>query len=284
MDLGLIGILLIFFAIFIQILCMSFFKVKDMHIGLPSDFFKGRIKKEKDSLGFSNPIREPYREGVNTKLPWVSVKQISREVKTYPITKQEYPVKGEGTIQLSGTIQYRPSFLALYRYEEVSEDGIKNGLSSELDKLLGKELVEFNMEDAVIRRVELSASLFDYLTGPFKKDGTERRIFGKTVSYSEHSYGIEILKATIDNIEPAGDLKKSRENKQAEKYQRDAEKTEWDHYRSRMEELKNLFPNLSDKEILEAVFVWRGHATKEIKDFNLKGISEALEKIFGGGK
>ena len=140
------------------------------------------------------------------------------------------------------------------------------------------------MEDAVIRRVELSASLFDYLTRPFKKDGTERRIFGKTVSYSEHSYGIEILKATIDNIEPAGDLKKSRENKQAEKYQRDAEKTEWDHYRSRMEELKNLFPNLSDKEILEAVFVWRGHATKEIKDFNLKGISEALEKIFGGGK
>ncbi len=283
MDLGTIGIICIFLAIGIQIICMSVFKIGDVNLGLPSSWFSGRFSG-KDSNGNSIPLREPYREGFHFKFPWWSVKQIDRQVRTYPIVKQEYPVKGGGSVWVSGTIQYRPSFLTLYRYEEVSEEGIKSGLASELDKLIGVDLVTMDMEEAVVRRVELSDKLRESLTRENFLSYGIRHLFGCVVTYAEHSYGIEILKAAIDTIEPVGDLKKARDDKQKEKYQKESETTEWNHYLERMKSLKKEFPDLTDQQLLEAIQVWKGQATKDVKEFNVRGLEEVIEKIFGGRK
>lgn len=279
---------LVFFVC--ALISSTIFRVKDINYGLPSSVFKGRLSGKKDKNGFSIPIREPYKEGLHIKWPWWRVEERCREVKTKVIERKEYPTGDGGFVIISGIIQYRPSYSALYRYVEVQDKGIEEGLVSELDQVIGTELGTMTTDDALSKRKELSENLSGILRGsilnPRDVDvpDIERVLFGKKLSYSEHSYGIEVLKSNIDVIDVPESLKEDRVKMTKEDYQKRSETTEWDHLLARMKSMKIDFPNLDDKLILEAVQVWQKQVNKDVKEFkinDLKSIIEGLgSKIF----
>ncbi len=256
------------------------FRVSNICVGLPWSIFSGRMKKnEKDAMGHSVPIHKPYTEGLNVKPPWWFVDEYSRELKTLPIDKN-YQVKNSGTIIIKGTIQYRVSAIAAYRFAEVDEDGIKKGIISELDQIIGVFLLLGNIEKAIESREQISANLLKRFRDPYRSETRlTRKLFGKELEYSEHSYGIEILKANIDVVEPAEDIRKERDKIKIEEYQREAEKIEMENRLSRMAEIKNAFPSLSDAQVLEAVQVWTKQATKNIQDIRISDMDSILKFV-----
>lgn len=277
-------ILIIGFFVFIAGLVYSVvFKVPDVYLGLPSSLFLGRIEREVDVDGFSLPIRKPYKEGFHFKKPWWTIAPISREVSTKVIEKRVYQVK-EGSVLVSGVIQYRPSSISLYRFEEVNAKAIDEGLDSELDQIVSKVLVESDVETAVTRKSELSEQLIDRLAGAIiypgntAKEKIRRSLFGKELSYAEHSYGIEILKASIDTVDPSEDIKIARDAQAKESYEKISQTTEWNHLMGRMGDLQKKFPEISDEEALKAVQVWQGQAGKQIHEIKVSD----LEKILKG--
>ncbi|MFO7807398.1 MAG: hypothetical protein R6V40_03175 [Candidatus Moraniibacteriota bacterium] len=255
-----IGLIIIVAAV----LKLSIFKVPDVHIGLPSSIFVGRFKKELDENGWSTPIGEPYREGYHLKRPWWKIYLFNREVRTRKIKKseeeeqgREYQIGGEsgGTVYVTGVIQYRPSILSLYRLIEVDENAIIEGLDAEVDEFLSQELGKMlSFEEAITRKGQLSKELIGKLTEP-----TERRLFGndKPLDHAQLSYGVDILKATIDEIKPTEELRLARDARQKEMYEKDSETTEWVHLMEKAGQLKKILPGLEEREILKAVQVWR---------------------------
>lgn len=290
MDDLLFGFGLVVFITGVAYSCV--FKIKDIYYGLPSSLFSGRFKGM-DAEGYSIPIREAYTEGLGIKWPWWTITPISKEVITKEIKKKKFQVSGGGTVLISGVIQYRPSLTMLYRFEEVADTAISDGLDSELNQILGIYLLSGDMEAAITRRAEVSQALWNKLTGeiinptdPPEKQRT-RKLFGKKISYTENSYGVVILKASIDTIDPDEELQKSRDEKQREQYQKQSQTTEWEHLLGRMEDLQKKFPELKHKDLLEAVQVWQKQATKDIKE--IKGeipaaVTSLAASLMGGKK
>jgi len=272
-------------------LSLSVFKIQDIYLGLPSSIFMGRFKAKKDSNGNSIPIREPYAEGIHFKWPWWSIKQFSREIKTLPIERKAYPVGTSGTVYLTGTIQYRPSPTTLYRLEEVDEDGINTGLFSELDQIVADKLGTDALETAVTRKTDISKDLLEKLTGENISQSCNqqktRTLFNRTVTYAEHSYGIQIVKATITEIDLPPDLKLARDDEQKERYQKRSQTTEWEHLIEKMEMMKKAFPDLKNELILEAMQIWQKQTTKNISEFkipDLGSLADILKNMGIGGK
>jgi len=268
----------------VALLFTMIFKVQDVHLGLPSDFFRGRIIVGEG--GLSIPIREPYKEGLHLRKPWYSIKQISREVKTRTITRREYQVSEGGTVFLSGVIQYRASSIALYRYVEVDEQAIEDGLDSELDQIVSKLLADANIEKAVTRKTNVAEKLKERLCGtvlnPDREEGSSeltRKLFNKDITYVEHSYGIELVKVKIDTIDPSEELKKARDDMQKENYQKISETTEWNHLLEKAEVMKQKFPGISDELAIQAVQLWQKHSTKDVKQISVDGIKELVPAI-----
>lgn len=274
---------------------VTIIKIKDVHIGVPSSFFTGRIRGV-DENNYSIPIHTPYKEGMHIKYPWWSIQELSREIKSKPIEKRPFPVGKGGTIVVSGIIQYRISSLAAYRYLEVDEEGIQSGLDSELDQVIRTTLVDEDVDSVITKATEISNTLWEKLTScdirtteeqNLSNDIKERFINGKRVSYAEHSYGIEVVKAKIDTINPDEGLKEARDNKQKEVFEKESQTIEFVHLIEKMNMLKKELPNISDKEALEAIQVWQKQTPKEVKTIRVEGtdtLTGILAGILGGRK
>ncbi|MEF3691861.1 MAG: SPFH domain-containing protein [Candidatus Moraniibacteriota bacterium] len=290
----LVASVLFFVAVLISTMI---FKVKDVNIGVPSSFFTGRIERDTDGNNQSVPIHIPYKEGLHLKRPWWSIQELSREVKSKPIIKRPFPVGKGGTVIVSGIIQFRISALAAYRYLEVDEEGIQSGLDSELDQVIRTTLVDEDVDSVITKATEISNTLWEKLTSSdirtteeveLSLDVRERMIGGKKISYAEHSYGIEILKAKIDTINPDENLKEARDNKQKEVFEKESQSTEFQHLLEKAALLKEKFPNIPEKEIWEAIQVWQKQTPKEVKTIRVEG-TDTLTGILGilaglGGK
>ncbi|KKQ47350.1 MAG: hypothetical protein US66_C0013G0001, partial [Candidatus Moranbacteria bacterium GW2011_GWD2_37_9] len=122
------------------------FKIPDIYYGLPSSLFGGRFRGV-DSNGNSVPIRAAYTEGLGFKLPWWTITLASKDPVTKEIKKKKFQVAEGGTVLVSGVIQYRPSIKMLYRFEEVADQTISDGLESELNQFLGIHLLGGGMEE-----------------------------------------------------------------------------------------------------------------------------------------
>ena len=301
-------ILLLACLFFIAVLGMTtIFRVKNIHIGIPSSLFSGRLKKEKDPDGHSIPIRKPYAEGLNYKWPWWSIEELPKEVNAWVIEKRKFPVGKGGTVIVSGVIQYRISAVAAYRYQEVSKKGIEEGLDAELEQIIRMTLTNETVDEAIRKSNEISYTLWHKLTStdirtseenPLEKDidgkfvpinptPKTRTLWEKDLSYAEHSYGIEILKAKIDTIDPDENLKEARDSKQKEAYEKQSQSTEFKHLLQKAKMLKKQFPKIDEKEIWEAIQVWQKQTPKEIKTIRVEGtdtLTGILAALVGGKK
>jgi len=301
-------ILLLACLFFIAVLGMTtIFRVKNIHIGIPSSLFSGRLKKEKDPDGHSIPIRKPYAEGLNYKWPWWSIEELPKEVNAWVIEKRKFPVGQGGTVIVSGVIQYRISAVAAYRYQEVSKKGIEEGLDAELEQIIRTTLTNENVDSAISKSNEISYTLWHKLTSKDIRTSEEnpleqnidgklapidptpkiRTLWGNELSYAEHSYGIEILKAKIDTIDPDDNIKEARDNKQREEYEKLSQSTEFQHILEKGILLKEKFPGIPDDEVWEAVQVWQKQTPKEIKTIRVKGadtLTGTLAALIGGKK
>jgi regulator of protease activity HflC (stomatin/prohibitin superfamily) len=274
-----------------------FYKVKDIHIGLVSDFFRGRFRKEKDAEGNLVPLYKPRLEGIHLKLPWQKIIQISRDVKTKEIKNKTFAV-ANGTVKISGVIQYRVSGQATYRYLEVDEEGITKGLDSELDQIISRYLGNIDIEDAIRRKGEITNELRQRLTGNILNPNSAnsdlkkgpiiapitRKIWNdeREITYAEHCYGIEVLKASVDMVEPATDeLKKARDDKQREKYEKESQTTEWNHYINRARALKKALPNIDDAKLWEAIQIWQKQVPvkKDVKEIKIDGLETIAKSV-----
>jgi regulator of protease activity HflC (stomatin/prohibitin superfamily) len=287
------------FGIFAR-LCI--FKVPDVHIGIPSSLFSGRYGG-KDEKGNSLPIKSAYLEGVHFKPPWWSVEIRDRKVATQNVDRQAYQVGGrkgtQGSVDITGIIQYRISQKMAFRRLEVSVKDIQDGLDAEFDFLLGKMLGEESimLEEVITMKGALSGNLFKQLTR-YNSDEEEfpddnwcgREIDGQAVTWAEQRFGIEILKVNINRIDPSGDLKKERDQRQAEIYQRESQTVEWKFLLDMAKELKKQHPDLSDQEILREIQTWQKNASRMIVDAPdtlsafLANFSKTAAKKMEGGK
>jgi len=278
----------VFFVI--SLLSTTIFKVSDVNIGAPTSLFSGRIKKETDANGYSIPIHIPYKEGLHFKLPWWRIEELSREVKSKVIEKRPYPVGKGGTVIVSGIIQYRISSLMAFRYQEVDEEGIQKGLDSELDQVIRTTLIDEDVDSVIIKAVEISNTLWEKLTSTDLRTSEEqalnslikeRILAKKKITYAEHSYGIEIVKAKIDTIDPDENLKESRDNKQKEIFEKESQTTEFQHLLEKAEALKRVLPGIPDKELWEDIQVWQGQAPKEVTTIRVEG-TDTLTGVLAG--
>jgi len=271
------------------------FSVPDIHLGLPSSIFSGRIERDPDKDNFSVPIHKPYKEGLHIKVPWWTIKIISRKVYTKNLIRREYPAKN-GTVEVKGTVQYRPSSIALYRFVEFSEEDIDAAMDSEIENMIRCRLAKVSVEDAITQVDIVSKELWDKLAGhtiiPIEaeeKDGEKngkktghikaqtRKLFGEDVTYSEHSYGVETLKTKIDTIDPSNVLKEARDSQQEEEYKKKQRKIQWDYLLERAGELKKSLP-LSNEQVLDAIQLWEGQSSKHTNKIELRDI-EVLAHI-----
>lgn len=260
-------------------------RVPDIHIGILSNLFTGRLLRQPDNNNFSIPICKPKKEGLCFKKPWESVTLVSTGTQTKIIKNREFPVKG-GSIFASGAIQYRISAFTAYRYLEVEAEAIDEGLDSELDQILRHSLVTMDVEQAVTESAAISTALdirlrtvdlrtteeIHAVNGCINDTNAKTRVlFGKQISYAEHSYGIEILKAKIDTLDPDPKLKEARNKIQNELYQTQSQTQEFNHLLARMRDLKNELPELSDEKKAEFIQVWQKMSSKDIKKIEVEG-------------
>lgn len=268
------------------------FRVADVHIGIPSSLVVGRI--EKDARGNSQPIHKPYPEGIHVKRPWWTIEEISREVQIKDIKERAFPVGLGGTVIISGVIQYRISDRTAYRYLEVNENGINEGLDAEIEQVIRQALFNEDVDSAILKTTEISDSLWRRLTTKDirtaeeirKEEGTpldrpqegkdipdhaKKKIGGEEISYAEHSYGIEVLKAKISTINPNISHQEARDAKQNEKYQTASQSSEMTHLLEKVAAIKAALPELNDKELWEAIQVWQGQSTQTIQKIKVEG-------------
>lgn len=290
-----IACLIIFWAAMVYSIIFS---VPDICLGLPSSIFSGRIKRNSDKDNFSVPVHKPYKEGLHIKLPWWTIKIVSRKVYTKNLVKREYPAKN-GTVKVKGTVQYRPSGITLYRFLEFSEEDIDAAMDSEIENMIRCRLAKVNVEDAITQVDIVSRELWDRLAGHTitpkeaeeedeKKNGKKtltghiktltRILFGENVTYSEHSYGVETLKTKVDTIDPSDDIKEARDSQQKEKYIMNQKKIQWDYLMERAKELGIALNDLNDEQILDAIQLWEGQSTKHTNKVELRDI-EVLANI-----
>jgi regulator of protease activity HflC (stomatin/prohibitin superfamily) len=287
------------------------FRIPDVFLGLPSDLFRGRISGA-DEEGFSIPICKPYAEGLHLKMPWWTITRISREVVTRKIPEKEFQVcgatcatsdtktggQGGGSVKVSGVIQYRVSKTVLYRFVEVDLDALHAGLDAEIDYVIGQQLgAVADYETAVTMKPILSSAIYQRFNSlQVEKDdngnpsGRNRTLFNRPITYAEHNYGIEILKASIDSIILPTELNEARSNEQKEKYERESQTTEWNHLMEKVRMLKTELPNLDSKEILRAIQVWQKQYPFEAKEIKidtpdaLSSLVASITAILGGNK
>ncbi len=271
------------------------FKIPDIHLGLPSSIFSGRIKRSPDKDNFSVPIRKPYKEGLHIKLPWWTVKVVPRSVFTKVIEKREYPVKN-GSISVKGTVQYRPSSTTLYRFVEYSERDIDTAMDSEIENIIRCRLAGIDAEDCIAKVHIASKELWNRLAGHSiipeeaeeieengKKTGhiktNKRKLWGKEITYSEHSYGVETLKAKIDTIDPSDNLTEARDSQQKENYIKKQKEIQFKYILERARDLKKDFPNLSEEQILDAIQLWEKQSTKHTNKLEIKDMKTLIPLI-----
>ncbi|MFW5885241.1 MAG: hypothetical protein ACOCUF_03395 [Patescibacteria group bacterium] len=247
-------------AFFLVLLKLSIVRVPEIYLGLPSSIFTGRFKREKDENDCSIPISYPLREGYHLVRPWWKIILIERKTKKRKIDEREYQVGGEGgTVKVTGVVQYRPSEVSLYRILEVEEHTIEDGLDAEIDEFLSMEIGQMKSFENAITRITkdgegLSKKLFEKLTRPPDRKQT---CLGKDLDYSQHSYGVDILKATIDYVKPNEELQQARDSKQRELYEKEFQTTEWTHLMEKVSQLRTILPDLDQKEALKAVQIWQ---------------------------
>lgn len=316
--------ILVFFGIS---LWMSFFRVKDVFVASPSSFFTGRLRRTLDENQFSIPIHKPYREGLHYKPFWWIVEPFKRDVKQLVIDRQEYQIGSGGTILVSGIVQYRVSDIATYRAAEIGEDQVKAGLGSEVDQFIIKELgnIESNMSDidkdgkvdvdtgidyAIQTRAQLSKKMETFFKSTIlgdKKDPNdealedvdsetreliERELFGRCITYTEQGYGVEVLTARIDKVDPVASIKKERDRIQEERYQTRSETIQVNHFLNRVKEVHDKFgemdEEISPEKAVEIVQLSMKLTTKEIKELQVSGVEGLVAEMFakwqGGAK
>ena len=286
------------------------FRVPDVCLGLPSNLFKGRIDGV-DKDNFSMPICKPYIEGLHLKLPWWTITTISRKTLTREIAQREFQVcgtttapgstskgfQGGGSVKVSGVTQYRPSKTVLYRFVEVDADALYAGLDAEIDYVIGQELGKADTyEAAVTMKPILSQAIYSRFNSEYvdrdengNPSGRTRTLYERKVTYAEHNYGIEILKASINSIILPEELDKARSDEQKEIYERESQTTEWVHLMEKVRMLKAELPNLDEKDILRAVQVWRNQYPFEAKEIKidtpdaLSSLVASISAILKGG-
>ncbi len=141
----------------------SYVKVPDVNLGLPSSLFTGRFKRNKTQSGkkeieildedgetikekieiaieYSLPISEPLKEGVYLKPFWWKYTFYSRKIVVKPIERKDVQVGAggktggsQGSVNITGKIQYRRSNKLLSRYAETGEEAVHEGLDPEID-------------------------------------------------------------------------------------------------------------------------------------------------------
>lgn len=302
------------FVLLLATLYLSIFRIPEVYVAVGSSFFTGRIRKERDDAGFSIPIKKPYKEGLHYKPFWWTIQLFSRNVRQRVIDRQEYQIGSGGTVLVSGVVQYRVSDIATYRAAEIGEKEIETGLSSEADQLIIKKLGNIKADEpdivytqgdekkvktdtgidiAIKTRAELSEELEKYLRNEklkVRKNGQEkeikRELFGRVVHYAEQGYGVEVLTARIDKVDPTDDLKKERDNIQKEKFQVRSEAVQLQHFLNRVKETLREFA-AADKEIsaekaIEVVQVSMGLTKKDISEFQAGGNIEGLVRLVEG--
>ncbi|MEA2006800.1 MAG: hypothetical protein U9O20_01405 [Patescibacteria group bacterium] len=287
-------------------LYLTIFRVKDVFIAIPSSIFVGRIRGL-DENSFSIPIGKPYKEGIHLKPFWWRLTFESRSVKQLKIDKQEYQVGSGGTVLVSGLVQYRVSDVTGYRVAEIGQQEVVDGISSEVDqiiiKCLGRILSaddvakgdggalegetkmsldieasgEVNVFSGIDIAIQSKAKLNIELEVQFGKmeldsQGRTRRLFAHDVAYAEQSYGVEILKARIDKIDPIDEIKKSRDNIQVERYEVRSEKIQIAHFANRVEETKDKL-GIETERAIEIVMLNMKLTTKDIKQFQVDGVA-----------
>lgn len=276
--------------------------------------YKMGDRSKKSDILYSMPIKEPYSEGLNFKPPWWSIKMLPRETETRIIEPREFPVGKGGTVIVSGVIQYRISSRAAYRYEEVNKAAIEKGLDSEIEQIIRGTLADEDVDSAIKKTFEISDHLeslwksTDIRTREEKERAAElkkekakpkgltpeeelefsricdprsRDLFGTPISYAEQSYGIEVLKAKIERVDPVEDLKKARDKKQQETYEKESQSTEFAHLLRKVKLLKKSLPGISDAEAWEAIQIWQGQTVKDIKTIKVEG-TDSLTGILAG--
>ena len=275
---------LVFVGIFGILVALCLIRVPNIHFGLPSNPFRGGRFAGQDADGNSLPIRQPYREGLHFKWPWWTVEMVNREVLTTKVEKKEYQTKEGGTVLVTTMIQWRASFGMLYRFVEVENSAIEAGLIAEIDQFIIERLVQEEIESALTMKGRLSSGLQQILSGtrlnprdPQESPTKTRRLFGRDVAYSEQSYGIEIVKVSVD-IQPTPDLKTARDLKQKEAYERDGQEVEWKHLRARAKEVADEF-KIPYKDAFDYVLIWQGKMTKGIQEFQIKDLEKIPEII-----
>jgi len=99
-------------------------------------------------------------------------------------------------------------------------------------------------------------------------------------------WGFKIRKALVTDISIPEELVKANVDKQKEEAQKISEKTQNDTLLLLMKEMKKEFPELTDKEVLDAVQVDRKKATRHIIDGTADPVTKAgaLIGALGGGK
>jgi regulator of protease activity HflC (stomatin/prohibitin superfamily) len=257
---------------FLVLLKLSIVRIPEVHLGLPSSIFTGRFKREKDQNDCSIPISQPLREGYHLVWPWWKITLINRETRTRKINEREYQVGGEGgTVKVTGVVQYRPSEVSLYRMVEVDEHAIELGLDAEIDEFLSVEIGRMeSFEDAITRTTKegegLSKKLFEKLT---RSPDRKQTCLGKDLDYSQHSYGVDILKATIDYVKPNEELQQARDSRQKELYEKQFQTTEWTHLMEKVSQLRTILPDLDQKEALKAVQIWQRQYPYEFREMKI---------------
>lgn len=277
-----------FLLLIVAVAYTMIFRVKDVYLGLPSDFFRGRIKREKDDKGFSVPIRRPYKEGIQFKLPWITVKQIPSGIRTQEFKEREYQLTSGGTVTVKGLIQWRPSPLTLYRFAEYSEEEIREGLDSDAEQKVGKIIGDpkTDTEKILTRQARVAEELckrFDseklYPDEEGEKGKITRSLFGSddNLSYSENSYGVEVVKVKLD-INPGEKIKEARDNKLIETFEKSSETTELNHLLERTEAVAKKL-DIPLKDAYEKIEVWQEKATRHIQEIKMSGLEEAAHII-----
>ncbi len=294
-------------VIFLSLLWASLIRIPANHLGLPESIFSGRYKDEVDEVGGRIPIAKPLKEGLVIKPPYWKIHVISQEVMTRRFEGKKYQTKeSEDTTGLSvfasGMLQYRVSGRALFRVLEVDESAIIEGLDAEIDNVLADVIGKTPFDEVITLRDDLSKAVkrrfcdiweadkinasdddnkTDSNLSADKKE-TRRIVFGEPLTNSEVSYGIEVLKVSIDELKIPEEVEKERANRKKESLEEESQRIEWQHLMRRAEELKRVFPDVNEDVLLRAIQLWQ----KQIPSYDYREVKidskDSLSPIVAG--
>lgn len=208
-------------VVFAVLLKGFIFRIPMNHLGLPESFFSGRFKNtstEEDR----QPIHKPYAEGFHVKPFWWRNCIVDQRVQTREIVRREYQTSN-GTVLITGLIEFRNSYNALFRIPDVDQSSIGPGLDALIDDHLGKRSGSQTTEDCLRRDGELNSTLREKL---ISKSKPPRSIYGRQLLESEVKYGIEVLTVHISNVEPPDELREARLERVREEYEKESQATE----------------------------------------------------------